>query len=566
MHTPPPTSPNRVHGGLLGVALLGAVLTAILYARAPSAWLQTLTPDGTLEPRTAGFLDAMRIFLAGGSAALFAAALLPGLRGAMAAAWRAAAPGTTPAAPRWTKAPWVLGGFAFVLRLAIATRADIGLGDDGARVAWLQSWLQQPAPVWSGLWLPGHLYLHALVYLVVRDVLWAGVVLSALAAGGATALLVRALERDWGAAAAWFGGLMIAVLPVSLAYGSTPDVNPVFAFFPVAAIAGVQRYLRRGGRGWWAAAVLAAAWATWCRFEAIGLVPAIALLFWPRFRHLLAFAVLGLVPFLAWNTVEGLQSGQAGHVAQVVKSDPALGGSLVSHLFSLIGAFWQSMPLPVLLLGIAGAVRAVRLHRGRAWLLLAVLHAGALVATTLLFHAGTQPRYYILAGTIVAFYAAVGWAGVVAQSPRLGLCLAGAVLVLLAVVPGVFPGENDLWIRRSPRLRALVDDVRARASGRDVLWVSDEAGYFYACRVRPPLARYHSMPRADSDPAAVMAELGAAPTAVVAVEPQDRVRERWARFAALAAATYDVQPAGTVQGYQIYNLVRRGTGPTAEVR
>lgn len=130
----------------------------------------------------------------------------------------------------------------------------------------------------------------------------------------------------------------------------------------------------------------------------------------------------------------------------------------------------------------------------------------------------------------------------------------------------MFPGENDLWVRRSPRLRALVDDVRARASGQDVIWVSDEAGYFYSCRVRPPLARYHSMPRADSDPAAVMAELGAAPAAVAAVETQDRARERWSRFAALAAETYDVQPAGTVQGYQIYNLVRRGTVRTEEAR
>lgn len=551
-----PTSQTRIsglHRGLLLAGTLTALLASALAVRAPSALLGALTPDGALEPRTAAFLDRFPLLLGLAAAGLLAAGLRAQLRARLAGAWRM----SPPPHPATTRLPWVLGVSAAALRIVLATQADLGLGDDGARVAWLESWLQHPAPVWTGLWLPGHLYLHALVYLVVRDAVWAGVVLSALAAGGTTAILTRALERDWGTAAAWFGGVAVSVLPVSLAYGATPDVNPVFAFLPVAAVAAVQCSVRRGGRRWWVLGVLAAAWATWCRFEAIGLVPAIGLLLWPRWRQVVAFALLGLAPFVAWNVLESLHAGQAGHVAQVVKNDPGLSGSLVSHAFSLIGAFWQSMPLPVLLLALAGAVRAARFRRGRGWMILAVLHAGALVATTLLFHAGTQPRYYILAGSVVGLYAAVGWAGIWAAAPRFGLAVAVLAGLLLAVLPGLFPGGNDLWIRRSPHLRSLVDDVRSQAADRDVIWVSEESGYFYACRVRPPAGRYHSMPRADSDPAALLAALHAPSGAVVAVEPHERAQQRWQRLAALAAPAYDVQAARVVQGYQIYDLVRR---------
>lgn len=560
MHSTSQTRTAGLHRGLLLAGTLTLLLAAALAVRAPSALLGALTPDGALEPRTAGFLDRLRLFLGIGAAGLLAAGFHAGLRGRVAFASRS----PPPSQPSTTRLPWLLGAGACALRLLLATQADIGLGDDGARVEWLQSWLEHPAPVWTGLWLPGHLYLHALVYLVVRDAVWAGVVLSALAAGGTTAILARALERDWGSAAAWFGGIAVSILPVALAYGATPDVNPVFAFFPVAAVAAVLHAVRGGGARWWAAAVAAAAWATWCRFDAIGLVPAIGLLLWPRWRQVVAFAVLGLVPFVAWNVLESLHAGQAGHVAQVVKNDPGLSGSLVSHVFSLIGAFWQSMPLPVALLALAGAVRAARFHRGRAWMLLGVLHAGALVATTLLFHAGTQPRYYILAGSVAAFYAAVGWGGIWAAAPRFGLAAAAVAGILLAVLPGLFPGGNDLWIRRSPRLRLLVDDVRSQAAERDVIWVSEESGYFYACRVRPPAGRYHSMPRADSDPAALLAALRSPSGAVVAVEPHERARERWQRLAALAGPAYDVRTARVVQGYQIYDMVRRtGNGEGA---
>ena len=555
-------SQSRTHRGLLFAAAIGLVLVLLLFWRAPSDWLQSLTPDGRLDAGTTGFLNGLRPLLLLFVAVGFVVALSPASRVATAAAWRAG----LPAAATPTRLAWGMGAFAAVLRLVIARFADIGLGDDGARVAWLEQWLQQPAWVWSGLWTPGHLYLHAAMNVMIRNAVWSGVALSALASGITVGLLTRSFERDWGAVAAFCGGITMSLLPVSLAHGSTPDVNPVFAVFPVAAMVFARQYARDRSAVRFLLACLFAGWATWCRYEAVVLVPAIALVLWPRWKAMFLFVTGGFLPIVAWGWMESRTSGQVGHVAHVMQADPGLRGSMVSHLFSLTGSVWQAVPLPVMLLGAAGVVRSLRARRGREWMLLGSVHLAALTGAALLLGAGTQPRYYILVGTLAAGYAGIALAGVWRENFRVAAWVTVLATLLFVIAPGLYPNDNDLWIRRSARLRTVVDDVRARASGGDVIWVSDEAGYFYACRVRPPLARYHSMPRADSDPAAVMAELEAAPAAVVAVEPQDRVRERWARFAALAAATYDVQPAGSVQGYQIYHLVRRGTGRTQEVR
>lgn len=542
---------DRAHRGLLVASVTGLLVVVLVFWRAPSLWLQALTPDGRLDAGATAFVNSLRPLLVLLVAALFALALLPGARVAIASAWLAGAPAAT--AP--TRLAWGLGAFALVLRLLIARFADIGLGDDGARVAWLEQWLQHPGLVWSGLWTPGHLYLHAAMNVLIRNPVWSGVALSALASGITVGVLTRSVERDWGRFAALCGGVTMSLLPVSLAHGSTPDINPVFALFPVVALASAQQYVHRGSPRWLWLGCLLAGWATWCRYEAIALVPAIALVLWPRWKAMCLFVVGAFLPVVVWAWMESRASGQLGHVAHVMQNDPGLQGNNASHLFSLMGAVWQAVPLPVLLLGGAGAFRSLRARRGRAWMLPAAVHLAALTGAALLLGAGTQARYHILAGTVAAAYAGVGLAGVwrAHRGPAVGV--AAVALVLFVIAPGLYPNDNDLWIRRSARLRAVVDEVRARAAGRDVAWVSEEAGYFYVCRARPPIARYHAMPRADSDPAALLRDL--AGEAIVAVQPADRARARWQDLVARASATYEIRPAGTVEGYEIYDMLRR---------
>ncbi len=559
--TPSVTAPRALVGAVLALALV----TLAVFVRAPSAWLRAMTPDGGLEPHTAFFLDSLRWLLLLATVGLALAWASPGVRRALAASWKADPSSASQSlASRWLAPACALA--AAILRLAVASQSDFGLGDDGARAAWLASWLQHPHAVWTGMWLPGHLYLQALVALVVGDPSWSGVVLSALGTAGCAWILVRAVERDWGFHAALATGVIIAISPVSLAHGATADINPMFAFFPIAAVAAIERFLNGGGRRWlWIGGALLA-WSTWCRFDAIVLVPAVAILLWPRRTMLLVFALGSLLPFVLWNAVESMQTGQAAHVARVVQNDPGLRGSLVSLVFSLLGGVWQAVPLPCAVLGIAGMLRALRARRGRAWMPLALFHAGVLAATTWLLGAGTQPRYFILTGTIVAAYAGIGWAGIIAASRRTGWIVAVVASALLVITPGLFASHHDLWVRRDAHLRALVDAVRGAAAGRDVIWVSEESGYLYWCRVRTPISTYHAMPRADSDARALLEEMRAARAAVACVQDGSQTEERWSRFAAAATPEWDVRPAGARDGYRLYDLVRRGPVPPVEAQ
>jgi 4-amino-4-deoxy-L-arabinose transferase-like glycosyltransferase len=436
----------------------------------------------------------------------------------------------------------------------VAARTDIGLGDDGARVFWLLEWWQDPHPVWSGLWLPAHLYLHALLFAVVRDAVWSGVLLSALSAGGTVWILARALEPGWGRWAAGCGALGAALLPVSVAYGATPDVNPVFAFALVASVAAVRHGVQSGRDRWVVVGWACIAAGTWMRFEALVLVPLVALLLWPRRLAATLFAAAGAAPLAFWNLVAPALLGRESTVA-VMSRDPTLGGSPLSLAFSYLGALWVAVTLPMLLLGGAGMARAIRARTDRAWMLLPWGHAGALAGALAVLAAGTQPRYFILIATVGAAFAGVGIAGIAAQSRRAGLAALALAAVLLVVTPPLYPSRHDLWIRRDAVLRTLADDTARLAAGRHVVWVGD-AGFFYACRIRPPLGRYHSLPRADSDPGLAVAGVGAAPSAVAVVEQSVLARERWDRFLALSSPGWRLEPRFDRGDYRVFELTR----------
>lgn len=537
------------------VAMGSAVLAVgvVLLVRPASTWLRALTPDGQLEPQTAAFLDAMSGIVLLGGVLLLGLGVAPRLRNAVADGWRQGPPPDS-ASGRWI--PPAAAILAFALRLVVARQSDIGLGDDGARVAWLQSWVQHPGMVWSGMWLPAHLYLHALIFAIVRDAVWAGIALSALAAGGTAWILTHSVTRTWGGHAGVVTALTVSCLPVSLAYGSNPDVNPVFAFFVVASMASVSRGARKSSWAWVLLGWFCLAIATWMRFDSLLLVPAIGLLLWPRLRAILVFVVSASLPLLVWNFVDSLVSHRAGHVVSTIRSDPTLQGSLISNAFSYSGAIWQAVTLPVLVLGLIGMARAMNAKRGRNWILLPLVHAVSLAGTTIVLQAGTQSRYFILIGSVFAAYAGVGLAGMFERSRLVGAATALLAIGLFVYTPSLYPGGNTLWARRDPQMRALVDHVARLSEGRDIVWVGDSA-YFYFCRKRPPLEQYHALSRADSDPGVVVAGLDHSNRALACVENNEVFLERWRSLLDKLEPMWRVERIDERGEFMIYGLRRQ---------
>jgi hypothetical protein len=143
-----------------------------------------------------------------------------------------------------------------------------------------------------------------------------------------------------------------------------------------------------------------------------------------------------------------------------------------------------------------------------------------------------------------------------ARDRAIGLAAAAVALLLIGLTPSFNPGAHDLWIRRDPELRALVDEVAARAQGRDVVWISEESGYFYACRVRPPLDRYHALPRPDSDPARLVEELRQVPATLAVVQQSELPRQRWEKLLELTASQWQAEPQFERGPYRVYVLQR----------
>lgn len=521
----------------------------------PSHWLEAFTVDGHLEPATARFADSCWIF-----------ACIAGLVQCTAAwsrSFRAALVGTVRGAlPRGgTASGWVIAALALatlVARLLVSAWSDIGLGDDGARVAWLLRWLRDPEWVPRELWAPGHLYLHALVWLVVRDAVRAGILLSALASAATVWLLGRAVQREWGTQAGVLAALLVGVLPVASAHGATPDVNPVFACLCVAAVCCVVR-AARGSSAWLLCAWVCVFFASWSRFETFILAPAFAAPLWPHRRRALVFLIACLLPALAWGIAVHMAHGDALRMFRTLQVDPTLMRPLASRLFDLLWSAWLGVPLSVALLGCLGALRSLHHRRGTEFLPLVCLHLCSLAAATWSTGTGNQPRYFILAGAIAAAYAGVALAGASRTARGWGTALLVATLIGIPWTTALFPHPGELWIRRLDRVRAVADCVAAQRGGASepVVWIADEAGYFFLCREHVAIECYHAMPRAESDAGAILAALHGQPTVLVCVRDNAESRRRWQAFLQIASASFTADSVETFcADYRLARLSR----------
>lgn len=544
----------------LSLLLIGAscLLAGLALHRYPiSRWLQALAPDGLLDPGTVHFLDALHYLLFVGAFLCFLIAARPGLREVLGVAVATAPPPAVGGrATRWIP---MVAFLSLALHVLIGARSDIGLGDDGARVAWLQQWLLDPRPVWSGLWAPGYLYLHALWWLVTRDAIWAGILMSAFACGGTAWILGRSVERNWGAAAGICAAGGVTLLPVAVSYGSVPDVCPVFSFLIVATIAALGRYASSGRRVWLGFAWLALAVASWSRFETSLLIPGILVPLWPKRRVAAWFGFAALLPTIVWHSLPYLSQGSAPNVVSAVFHDEWLRSrATASAVFTFFGGWWQGLTPPFAIAGTLGIVRALRSKRGREWLPTLILHLCCFVGLVIFTRGGSSPRYYVLAGSILAAYTGVWLGGIYDQSRVYGLMAVAGVGAALAVVPLMYPAEQQhLWIRRNPLLRGVVDRVEQVSAGKDVVWVSDASAYFYPCRVKLPITRYHAMSRSDSDPVLVLSELRSANFATACVRNTQNSALLWSALMEHGDREWSATSLESLPGYFLYSMVRR---------
>jgi len=417
----------------LGIGLLLLALSLLLFLQPPSTLLLRLSPDGQLNPDTAAFLDlAWIMLLVFGCLFLLIAASRTVRRGSLSAM---AEPGSSQVASIDLKPVLWIALVAFVARCVVGVVGDPSLGDDGARNWWLREWMQDPTFVRSGLWAPGHLYVHALFDLVLRKAEIAGMVLAAGSYAGCILLLGTAAGRTWGRLAAISTSLLAAILPVSMAYGSVSDVNTFFAFLLIASVAAVQRAVHTSGWIWLVVAWVCIALAAWTRFETFLLIPAIAMLLWRKPVVMIVFALLSLVPTLTWNFLNFLSSGDPNMVYNAVRADTGLAVSRVSALFGLLTAAWQALTLPLIVLGALGMIRALKARRGREWMGLLFLHLAALSAATIVSATGNQARYLILAGAILAYYTGVAISGIAQTNRR----MAGIVMLVAALAAAFLP-------------------------------------------------------------------------------------------------------------------------------
>ena len=547
-------------GGGLAIAI-----GLVLLFRPLSLWLLPLAADGAWEPATARFLDGLWLLVLGtGLLALWSS--FQASMGAAFAGMLGRPP--EPGGKERRSLVTLLALLTLVARLVVSARSDIGLGDDGARVAWLQLWLQDPEPVPRELWGPGHLYLHALFWLVFRDAVRAGIVLSALASAATVLLLGRTVERGWGRAAGTLAALLVAVLPVTSAHAATPDVNPVFAFLCVAAVC----CARRGTCGsmlWLVLGWVCVFFAAWSRFETFLLVPAFAAPLWPRWRRGLLFALACLLPSVLWALAVQQAHGDFMRLFHTLKVDPTLSRPLGSRVFDFLWAGWLAVPLSVALLGAVGGARSLRWRRGAEFLPLLVLHLGSLLLATWSTGTGNQPRYFILVGSLLAAYAGTALGGALQRSRHPGMVLAAIAILLVPWTGALFPHEGELWIRHIPRLRQVADcvaatRVAAAMQAVPVVWIADESGYFFLCREHLPVERYHAMPRAESDPKAIAAALRGEAVTLVVLRDNAESERRWQGLAAAVGGDFQTEEMRErCADYRLLRLRGRSAPPPA---
>jgi Dolichyl-phosphate-mannose-protein mannosyltransferase len=358
--------------------------------------------------------------------------------------------------------PWALvfvGAVTLRLALYLAYRPD-GVEPDGLGMAllfWKPELLQAALPDWwrelmskvAGYWPPVYPYLCAAFGKLFDDPLAAGRVVSALASGAlalAIAATVRFLTGD--RTAGVFAAVCWAVAPLAVFWDTRVRPEAVFLLAYTAGLYFLLRHLGGGRRlRDLALATALAGFAATVKYEAVVLIPALAVFWVPALRRRpgaalwrLAAAAVPWALAAAWMLTHDLDRAgdYAGlFTAQMARQLPVWWGLSVAALPAV--ATW-----PVAALAVFGWVTTYRDKptRPAAWLLLYVVAAHL---ATIAVGYNWIARYLLLVLPVVVLLAGVGWA----RLPDIAWLRWGAAG--LSVVVGLFlshqwvRGEADRW-------------------------------------------------------------------------------------------------------------------------
>jgi len=278
-----------------------------------------------------------------------------------------------------------------------------------------------------------------------------------------TAILFR--DRD----AAFFAGLIFALIPEQLIWSATAAVEPSASLASVVAVLAAALFLRSGSTAALAAVAIAAAYAVQFRPESIITLPIVGLLVWPRLKGEL------WRPRVWWTglLLLGLAAMHLGHLVAVKdlewgSHDARFSLSYIPANLRVNGWFYlfdERFPLTFTLLSALGLFAD---HERGKRLTLALYFLGYF-AVGLIFYAGSynygaDVRYSVLTYPPIAVLAGLGAARLARALLRRGLPARG-----LIVMPLVF-----LFLWYAPLVRATTEE--AWAARADVRFAREIAG------------------------------------------------------------------------------------------
>lgn len=130
----------------------------------------------------------------------------------------------------------LIAGGAFLRIISICCSDNAG-GDAGAHVALTAEWLKHPElKLVFGTYPPGHFWLIGVSWLVVRNVLWAGRLLSLACGIGSLFFVWKLSRRLWGNTAAIFSLTAFALYSLHIGYSGTSSAEVPYLFFLLVAV------------------------------------------------------------------------------------------------------------------------------------------------------------------------------------------------------------------------------------------------------------------------------------------------------------------------------------------
>jgi len=283
-------------------------------------------------------------------------------------------------------------------------------------------------------------------------------------------LLVCVAFRDRDAA--FFAGLLIALMPEQLLWSATAAVEPTASLAAIVAVLCAAHYVRSGRWPAGLAVVVSAAYAVQFRPESILILPVVAFIMWPRLR-------LDLTRPRSWWAVALFSCLLAVHVAHLFAirhiewgtTGPRFSFRYIQTNLPVNGWFYlydERFPVAFTLLAIAGLI-SIR-QRREGWSM--AMYFLLFFAVGLVFYAGSynygaDVRYSLMTYPPLAVLGGLGaaWlARVSAQiAPRLGAPFATAGIARALIVTLVL--FQFLWY--APVVRATTEEAwAARADVR----------------------------------------------------------------------------------------------------